>query len=373
MPAWLLALAAVACALPLNAAGGARTIDIDARDVAVGDIAKLIASQGGPTMTVRDDVADEKVTFAAKGISPGAAVRWLCRTCTLAVVSDRGRLVLGRASLPPSEKKEYRLSRIVTSPLAASALVSFIEKTIFGLHPNRMHNEQGELAPVLQASYDRGRLEIVAPEEVQREVVALLKAMSRVTTARSVKEVTVTYRPWEIGFLSSRTGGAPGKLQGKVDLEVSSATAHQAACALTSASKTTFFVDPWDKGLGRAKLTFQAEGQSLAGAAHQLRHRLGAELCWYDEAWLLVRDHRRGLFDNYLMRVYNLADTGPYVKSLAGLVKGIAQGQALPRDLPYSMERVGDLWLIAAPPAWHEPIKEFVKNPAEPPRFPWKR
>ncbi|HUT32049.1 MAG TPA: hypothetical protein VNE39_01100 [Planctomycetota bacterium] len=349
-----------------------RGVQLDAKEVALPDLLRLLAVQGGPTLAVHPDVADEKVTFAAKDMSPWPAVRWLCRTCNLIVAEAKdGRLALARPTLEASADKEYAVAKVVPTQEAADALVSFLKKTIFELHPGRVRTEQGTLEPAFEATCQNGKLKVFATPIVQREVLTLLRAIAKVQPKRGFEDVRVAYASHELGFLGPRPTGVGPKLVGEVSLSLADVPAPQAAWALTSAAKTSFYVDPWDEGLGKARVTFQAEKQPLKDIAEALAKQLGAERCWYDEAWVFVRKGRRPLFEAIVARAYNTSGAGgrwgrfPFVRDLFQVTRDL-----LGRNLPFAIERADDLLLVCAPPEAHKAAEDLLKAPVDdgPPR-----
>jgi len=342
-------------------AGRPGRVAIDAKDVELREVLRLIAAQGGPQLVPHPDVAKEAVTFAVKGVSPGAAVRWLCRACRLVVVAKKSRLVVGRPPLDEPVAKDYRVAKLAPTATAAEALVNFVEKVIFATHPNRVRNKEGELEPLLEAACAKGRLRVLAPRVVHREVLALLRAMSRAKKPRSFEALHVSYRSHELGLLGPHSGREPRPLKGEVEVDLGDATAYEAAWALTSGSKVSFFVDPWDKKLRETRVTLGAKKLGLAAAAHSLAQQLGAERCWYDEAWVFVREPRQPLFENFLVRAYNVSG-GPFRGALAGWIERLAKQQVVRGELPSSADRVGDRLLVAAPAPRHAPLEELLRR-----------
>jgi len=356
--AWpLVGLALVSACVAAGERGG---VSIDAKDVPLAQIAKLLAAQGGPTLAVHPDVADEKVSFAVKEVSAGAATRWLCRACGLVVVSSNGRLVLGRPAIEKSAPKEYRVSQLVKTEKAAEALVEFIENVLFALRPGRARNAQGELEPQLEVTCKSGRLKVTAPAVVQREVVALLRAMDRADRPQTPRDVEVSYRSYELGFLGTHSRAEAPRPSGTVTLKVAEAPAPEAAWELTSGSKVSFFVDPWDAKVKETKVSLEATKQPLKEAAAKMAEALGTEQCSYDEAWVFVRTARRPLFEGYSVRVYNLGDD--LRSAVVGFLKGEAKEFLGEREVPNSVAQVGDRLLVAGREHLHGLLEKVLKS-----------
>ena len=358
---------ALVCLAPLPAAARSSHVAIDAKDVALPEVIKLLASQGGPNLAVHPDLVDEKITFAVKETSASAALRWLCRACTLAVVtSSDGRTFIARPSVERPVEKEYKLAKLATTQEEIDPLMNFIKKVIFELHPNRDKNEAGVLHPAFEMTCDKGRLTVLATPLVQREILALLVAAAKVKPQRGLEDVRVSYRPAELGFLTAHGNPATPKLIGDVKLEIANAKASEAAWALTSASKMSFFVDPWDPTLSEAKVTLQGEKLALSDAVDAFEKQLGVERCWYDEAWLFVRKERKPLFDSLTVRVYSIAGMRRFGFGgfgVGGFLRGLVRQAGDAAGLPFAMEQAGDLVYLSGPADWHKGLEDFVKNP----------
>ena len=359
----VLACSVAMLATGLGLAAGKKDVQLDAKDVALPELLTLMAAQGGPTLVAHPDVAAEKVTFAAKAMSGWAATRWLCRTANLVVVEGKGgSLVLGRPTIAPSVDKEYTVAKVAPTEEAANAILNFIKRAFFELHPIRFTGEDGRVEPAFEAVCEKGKLKVSAPPIVQREVVTLLRAILKVQPKRGIEDVRVPYEAYEIGFLDGRQPVPVPKLVGEVTVSAASVPAAEAAWALTSAGKVSFYVDPWDEGLKKAKVTVQAEKQPLKDVAEGLAKQLGTELCWYDDAWVFVRKDRRPLFDGLLARAYNTSGGGWRGRIFREALDGLGN---LPRSLPFTVERADDLLLICAPPDSHKQVEDFVKAPAD--------
>ncbi len=357
------------------ARAGSRDVKIDAKDVPLPEVVKLLAAQGGPSLAVHPDLAERKVTFAAKAMGPGAALRWLCRTCNLAVFEAKdGRNTLGPPEAEPTSEKEYNVAKLVPTQEGADALVNFIRKVVFVAHPIRGKGNDGEAMPLLDAVCEKGKLKVTGTALVHREVLALLRAMSKVQPKRSMDDVRVAYQPYEIGFLGQQGAGAGPKLVGQVTLDLEGVPAHEAAWALTSAANVSFYVDPWDAALKDVKVSLKGDKRALVEVAKEFAAQLGTERCWYDDAWVFVRQDRRPLYESIEVRAYNVAGAGPFRRFLGRVAREAMKWplgpEASGRNLPFDVEHFDDMALIAGPPVWHEGAEDFVKNgPGDVERF----
>ena len=358
-----------AVALGGLAFGAGRSVSIDAKDAPLSEVVRLLVSQGGVSLTAHPDVANEKVTFAVKDTSAANALRWLCRACNLVVATPKeGQTVVGRSTIDPSVEKDYRVLKITPSQEAADGLLNFIKKVIFELRPNRARDEQGALAPAFEAVCEKGQLKVSAPPVVHREILALLAAITKVQPRRGMEDVRANYKPTDVGFLTSHPPGVPPKLVGEVTLDLTNATPYEAAWALTSGSKRSFFVDPWDQALSGARVTLQADKMPLAEAVQKIAEQLAAERVWYDEAWLFVRQNRRPLFDSLIVRAYNLSGTGPWMRGGVDFFRGLFRAGGLAPGMPYAMERTGgEIVLVSAPADGHRRLEQLINEPAMPP------
>jgi len=346
---------------------GAAGVAIDAKEVELPAVLRLIAAQGGPTIVADPSVAQERVTFAVKEVQPYAALRWLCRACGFVVVSGQGgRLLIGRPALDKAILEEYNVAPVAATPAGAEALLDFTKRVVLPSYLNRIKAEDGEVLPQLEATFEKGRLKILAPPMVQREVATLLRTVAQAKKGASADELRVAYRPYELGMLNPRSPAlAPAPLRGEVSLDLAQASAYEAAWAMTSASKASFFIDPWDEGLRAAKVTLKAEKMPLKTAADQVAKQLVAEPCWFDGAWVLVRPLRRGLFEDFSVRVYSLGGTGVWGNWIAEGSVNNAQWFKLSPGLPYSVNRVGDHVLTALPANAQKGIEAALKGAAE--------
>jgi len=368
--AWRMALVVAVMAAGWSAHGG-KTATIDARQARLGEVVKLMMAQGAPRVVVSQKIADREVTFAAKGISPAAALRWFSRVEKLLVEEDeKGRLALSPPEEVRSLEKTYKVTKLAPTKEAADGLAAFLEGTILRLYPHREADQSGARLPRLEVECEPAKLRVVAPLMVQREVVALLNTMVSARSGRGYKQVAVRYRSTEVGFLSERNASPAPRLDGQVELEAGAVEGWEAAWRLTRAAGMTFYVDPWDDALVKAQVRLAAGKRSLEATVSSLRGQLGVRLRWYDGAWVLCRQSREAFFGDYVMRAYNLSGTGPFVRSFMGITRNLVRPRSLPSSVPSAFERVGeDLWLLGAPSAWHDPLEEFLKRPAEP----WRR
>lgn len=359
MAAAVAVAAGIGLGLGCWALGG--SVNVDAKEASLGEVARLLDAQGGPTLAIAPELAAEKVTFAAKGMSAWAALRWLCRTQGLVVTSGKDeRLTLARPSPEQSVEKEYNVAKFASTQAASDALVNFIRLGLFPLHPTRA---VGGEKPAYDALCERGRLKVLAPPVVHREVVALLRAITKVQPHRGMEDVAVAYAPHEVGLLGERQGGGSPRLTGEVTLELANASATEAATALTAAAKMSFFVDPWDEGLKAARVTLRAQKQALGDVANQLARQLGSERCWHDEAWLFVKQDRRPIFESFVMRAYNITGLGAEWVALTDAYRALIKTQqAWRKDLPFAIERADDLLLVCGPAAWHEGLENFTRH-----------
>lgn len=340
-------------------------VQVDAKDVALPEVVRLLTTQGGPKLAVSPDLEAEKVTFAAKGMTAYAALRWLCRTQgMIAAEAKDGRLTLGRPTIAPSVDREYIVAKLTLTQESSDALLGFIKGAIFEMHPIRLRDDQGKEEPVFDAVLEKGKLKVFAPPIVQREVQTLLRAIQKVLPRRGFEDIRLAYEPHEVGFLTTYGSGPPPKLLGEVSLKAANGTPAEAAWALTSAAKLSFYVDPWDKGLNSAKASLEADKRPLSEVADSLGQQLGAERCWYDGACVFVRKERRPLFEPIVARAYNLPAIGGFRRPAFGIFRDLARGQrGAGQDLPFVVERGDDLLLVCGPQDWHSTAEDLLKAP----------
>ena len=355
--------------VPATWARAGRTLSVDAREALLGDVVKLMVAQGAPRVAVHEDLAHRKVTFAAKGISPAAGLRWLCRVEKLVVARDGGRLVLMPPARVPVVTKVYKIAKLAPTHEAARALDTFIQSTVFQLYPHRGRDADGKPAPRLEVECVPGKLRLVAPMMVHREVVALLNATLAVRSGRGYKQVAARYGATDIGFLAERGAPPAPRLQGEVELEGGQYEARVAVWMLTRAAGMSFYLDPWDDSLGKAHVELAGGKRALRATAEDLAGSLGAALRWYDGAWVICRGDRAPLFGDYRLRAYNVSGTNPFLRPLLGFAR--RQGEQRRRStVPSAVERMSeDLWLVGGPSALHEALEGFVERGRGGPSF----
>ena len=363
----LLAAAVALAAAAMGQSATAAGVVIDAKEVDLPEVLRLLAAQGGPTVAADPSVAKEKITFAIKEVQPYAALRWLCRACGFVVVPGQGgRLVIGKPTLDKAAVEEYNVASLGATPAGAEPILDFMKRVVLPSYLNRTKAENGESLPELEATLERGRLKILAPPMVQREVATLLRAVSLAKKGAGSEEVRFAYRPYELGMLNPRSPAlAPPSPRGEVSFDLAEASASEAAWAMTSGSKASFFIDPWDDGLRTAKVTLKAEKMSLKTASGQVAKLLAAEPVWFDGAWVFVRPLRRGLFEDFSVRVYGFSGTGPWGNLIAEGSVNNAQWLKLLPGLPYSVNRIGDHVLAALPANAHKGIEGALKGAAD--------
>ena len=362
----------VACALVVTSAQGlaaaAGRVSIDAKDAKLDLILQLMAAQGAAKLAAHPDMADEPLTFATKQMSRTAAVRWLCRACRLTVArGSDGASVVGKPSIDKGLVKQYKIAGLVANELEAEGLVSFIREVLFAAFLNREEGDDGKLVPRADAKCEKDRLKVLAPGVVQKEVLALLQAMSRAKERGDVEQLAVKYSAYDLGLFRAGTGAEPPSLKGTVTLDLQGAAAAEAAWELTSKSEVSFYIDPWDPALAETKVSLSVQDAPIASAARKLAEALGAEAIQYDGAWLFVRGPRQPLYDGLVVRVYNVAGES-HGRAIAETVLRRAKALKLPRGLPYAIERVGDRLLASMPATLHQRLEEIVK--AHTPRAP---
>ena len=287
----------------------------------------------------------------------------------MVVAQDGGRLVLMPPGKVPVVTKVYKVAKLAPTNEAAGALARFIEATIFQLYPHRGKDEDGKPAPQLEVECAPGKLRLVAPLMVHREVVALLNAMVAAGPRRGYKQVAARYRSTDIGFLADRGAPPAPRLQGEVELEGGRYEAWEAAWALTRAAGMSFYVDPWDEALVKARVELAGGKRALKATAEDLAGSLGAALRWYDGAWVFCRGDRAALFGDYRLRAYNLSGTNPFLRPLLGFARRLGERRRTSR-VPSAVERLSeDLWLVGGPSAFHEALEGFVERARGGPSF----
>jgi len=234
--------------------------------------------------------------------------------------------------------------------------------------------------------------------------MALAAAMVLGTTGwvRSVGAAGVTLDAKEVELtevlrlLAAQGGPAlvadPAIGKSGVSLELAQVAAYEAAWALTSASNASFFIDPWDEGLRKTKVTLKAEKMSLRVAAAELAKQLRAEPVWFDGAYLFARPSQRRLWEDFSVRVYNFEGRGGRDNFALEDAERRAQDRGFPpgpwppdrpgerggersgEPLPYAVNRVGDHALAALPQERHKDVENSLKGgPPGPPRPPFRK
>ena len=356
---WAVGVMLLSCAVCAGGAGGPR-VTLDVKEVELSEVVKLLAAQGGPRLTANPDAAKLPITFAISNASRGAAARWLCRACRLVVVKHKSGLAIGQPALDEAAMKGYKVARVAPTREGAEALVAFLRRVVLGAYQNRLENDAGELEPQLEITHADGKLKILAPKMVQREVLELLKTMVRARKPLSYEELRVPYEAYELGFLGSR-GARPPTLKGDVSLKLAGATAAEAVWSLTQASKkASFFLDPWDAALAERKVTVEADDLPVGVVAKRLAEQLGVERVFYDGATVFVSEARKPIFESLVVRVYNVSGN-VLGRSIAEEAERRAKDLKLPEGLPYGVELVGTRLLAAMPGPLHRQFEEFLK------------
>jgi len=379
----LLTALAMLALWPSGLAAGA-SVSIDAKEVELADVLRALAAQGGPTLVPEPSIAKKPITFAIKGAQPQAAMRWLCRACRFVVVqAQSGRLTIGPPSLDKAILKEYAVFSVAPTSAATDGLLNFTKRVVLASYLNRAKSEEGELVPPLEATIEKSRLKILAPSMVQREVAALLEALAMTKKPGSFDVLRIAYRPHELGMLNPRTPAAiPTMPKGEISLGLAQASAYEAAWGLTSVSKASFFIDPWDDALGQIKVTLKAEGTPVKAVAAEICKQLTAETVWFDGAYVLVRASRRGLWEDFSVRVYHVGGAGGpgnFFLDMAerrgrddkGPPNPFAAERAGGSDVPYAVNRVGEEVLAALSERRQKELEGFQRGgpPGPPPPF----
>lgn len=370
---WLaVLLAAGVCATPL-AAARSRGVSIDAKEAELAFVLNLLSSGTSAKLTPHPDVAKERVTFAAKSLTRTAAVRWLCRTCGLVAARGKGgQVVVGKIASAEAIVKSYKAAALAPTGASGEAMAAFIRSVMFRAFPGRESDDEGKLAPKLAVKWEKGRLKVLAPAMVQREVLALLQAMARAKAHNDVLPLSVKYEPYDLGFLRTTAGAEPPPMKGNISVKLAGASAAEAAWELTTRSKVSFYADPWDPGLQEASVTLEAKEQPLSAVAEKVAAALDAELFGYDGAWLLVRASRRPLYESLVVRVYNVSGD-LFGRSIADVVERRVRRIELPEGLPFALERVGGRFLLSAPGSTHKQFGDTLKlMPRGPGGRPWR-
>ena len=347
----------VATGVPCFGAG----VVVDAEEAELPIVLELLAAQGCATLTAHPDLAKEEITFAVSQIGRTAAVRWLCRSCNLTLIPGKdGKVnVLARPSSAMAIVKSYKVGRLAPTEETGRGLVAFVRAVFLAAYQQREEDEAGELKPDLDVKWEKGSLKVLAPRFVQREVLALLKAMARAKETGNVATLTVEYAPYDLGLFGGNHNARRRPMTGRVSLQLAAVPAPQAAAELTSKTTVSFFVDPWDQGLTEAKVSVEAGSLTVSKAAKEIAKQLGAEMVWYDGAWIFVREARKPLFESLQVWVHNVSGD-VFGRSIADMSERAAKGVPLPEGLPYAVERVGDRLLTSMPESLHKPLADTL-------------
>lgn len=350
----------MAIAVAGTAVGGAKkTVTVDVEKVPLAEVVKQMAEQGVPRLTPDAKDAETEVTFAIAEATRGQAVRWLCRSQRLVAVRTKEGLAIGRPALDEAEMKEYKIARVASTKQRAEALVGFLRRVVLGAYQNRGKGDGGELQPELEITQAEGKLKVLAPKMVQREVLALLKTMVKAAKPMGYEELRVPYEPYELGFLGAR-GSPPPNLKGKVTLTLSDVPAPEAVWQLTRASKANFFIDPWDDGLAKSKVSLEANDLPVASVGRLVAKALTAERVFFDGATVFVREARKPIYESLVVRVYNVAGN-VLGRSIGEEAERRAKALKLPEGLPYSVDLVGDKLLTSMPGEMHRQVAGILQ------------
>ena len=72
--AYVVGAMVLACGVDVVARDG-RRVTLDVKEVALGEVVKLLAAQGGPRLTVAPDAGETEITFAISAASRGATMQ----------------------------------------------------------------------------------------------------------------------------------------------------------------------------------------------------------------------------------------------------------------------------------------------------------
>lgn len=339
----------------LSSAGpAAESTTVDVEDVELDFLASILTQQTGTKVVAHPEAAKERVTFAAKRLSRTGVLRWVCRSCGLAATpGSGGAVVLGKRATDAPTVKSYTITTLLKTEPEAAALVAFIKAVPFVAFKNRDDDLR------LDAKIEGGKLKVLAPRVVHKEVLALLQAMSRAKKEGDQEAVTVDYAALDLGLLRPGSGAPPPPLKGNVSVELSDVAPARAAWALTSKSDVSFYVAPWDGTFDDVKVSLSAADKALADAARDLAKALRAELVPYDGAWLFVREPQKPLYQGIEVQVRR-ADAGVMARlSLSALSRRLAGGR-LPEGLPFAIERAGERLLTALPADMSKDVTDLV-------------
>ena len=350
---------AVAWAAPIVAEAGG--VNVTAEETPLPELLAMVAAEGGPALAPHPDITGESLSFATRQMSRTGTARWLCRACTLAVVEGKdGKPVVGRPSINEAEIKPYKVGKLVADEDQAKTLVRFIEAVMIRAFEHRERPEKGGALPEAEVIFQEGKLKVLAPPVVHKEVLALLQAMAKVKERGDVETVTVKYGAYDLGFFRASTGAKAPSPTGSLSLDLDEAAAGEAVWALTAKAKTSFYIDPGDPKLAKAKVSLSVTDRPLPFAAKQVAQELGTELMSYDGAWLLVSKARKPLYEGLICKVYYIGSGGGEEgrgSRFLDFALRRALGEGLPQGLPYAVERVGDRLLACAPADVHERLE----------------
>ncbi len=326
----------------------AGVVDLDTEEAKLELVLGLL-SRPRAQVSPGEDLAETEITFAAKGMPAASAVRWLLRTHGLvALPASRGAWKVVRPEDVEHRAKVYKVGRLTPEEMAGDRLVEFIRSVVFAACPWPSTAER------LKVQWQEGRLRVVAPSVVHKEVAGVLNAMAKAALeGHEAAPIAVKYAALDIGLFRGSAGAPPAAMKGKVELDVADVTAPEAARRLTMGSKTTFYVDPLDSALCEAKVTLRLEGTAAREAAEMLAEELKAETVAYDGAWVFVRSWRKPLYGDLVVRAYSFPEGG-VGRAILNAVEGRVQQLRLPKELPYAIERVGDVLLVSLPREHHE-------------------
>lgn len=340
------------------AATPAAAVTMQAKETELAKVLETMAANGGARLTPHPEAAGETLSFATARMARTGAVRWLCRSCGLAVVEgEDGKACVGKPSAAKAEIRESKLGTLVQSEEEAEALVGFIRKVILAAFETREEREGGGRLPEAEVVFQEGQLKLLAPPVVRKEVAALLGAMARAKEQGDVETMTVKYGAYGLGYFRASTGAKPPALKGDASIELEGASAAEAAWTLTTQSKASFYIDAHDPALAKAELSLAAKDRPVGFVVKAMAEALDATVMPYDGAWLFVRKARKPLYDGLVVRVYYIAGGESLVTRM--LTRPLSELET-PDGLPYAIERVGDRILACVPPETHEQLQRLA-------------
>lgn len=373
-------LLASVVAWPCVARAGSVSMEAKEKDLAA--VLDLMASHGGPRLTPHPDAAKEPFSFAAKQLARNSAVRWLCRSCGLAAVKgEGGGTVVGKPAINEAELKQYKVAPLFKEEDDAEALLRFLRKVIIAAFEHREEADGKAKLPEAEIILQDGKLKVLAPAVVHKEIVALFQAMAKVKERGNTAQMAVKYASSDLGYFRASTGAKPPSMKGKVTFGLEEALAAEAAGELTTHSETSVYIDAFDPALAKAKVSMVTTDKPLDFAAGAVAKALNARLMAYDGAWLIVRAARKPLYDGLVVRVYHVGGTMPWGGgSIGDMILRRARGLEVPEGLPYAIELVGDRLIACVPAEMHKQIEGFtqLRRPGDRDgrdgrdgRFPW--